>query len=312
MVAQSREVGPYGDSRITKKMVDDVQAMIDGKGGSLTKFNRIMARFWEANIPYKVHLAIWDVMVHPENRSGLGLNAFEVHKCVASVKMTGADREAVHRACAFEMAPSGPERDAQIAFNEELIERAAGLLAKLRGKERVCSCACSHFTAGCRAAADSCKTYEESIKDKNGKMNLAQLCENDDVFRNLIGTGWMWTVLPYIVQVVWPKLPDLFQDALNAEHATFSMASELRVMVSLADRAFHAMSNGLDPNWEQIKDEIKASQPPCVDYLETLCEFIRLYAGGAGAPIVRYLDGFAKELVVLASMVKLLWRPWSQ
>ena len=284
-----------GDSRITTFLIDEVQDIIDGPGGSLTKFNKIMNKLWKANIPYRATLSIWDVLVHPENRSGLGLNPFDVHKTLAKVKEIGADKEAVHRACAFEMAPVGEEREAQIAFNQNLIERASGMLADLRGQERVCSVATSHFTAGCRAAVDSCETPEVTIKDKNGKLNFAQLVEHDTNFAELIQEGWQWTILPYIVQVAWPKLPDLIQDALNAEHATFSMASELQVMVSIANRALAAFNQGQVPDWAKIKNEIRASQPPCADYLETLCEFVRLYAGGNGAPIVRYLEGFGKE-----------------
>ena len=73
------------------------------------------------------------------------------------------------------------------------------------------------------------------------------------------------------------------------------MPSELQVVVSLSNRAYHAMATGGNPNWTKIKEEVKATQPPCADYLDTLCDFVALYAGGAGAPVVRFLEGFAKE-----------------
>ena len=158
----------YGDARITPSLVAEVQSIIDGQGGSLTKFNRIMAIFASKKITYKAILSIWDALVHPDYRSGLGLNVFDCHKTLKSVKITGADRRALHRACAFEMAPIGAERTQQIEFNEQLIARSSNYLAKLRGQERVCSVSCSHFTAGCRAAVDSCPTTEEVLQDKNG------------------------------------------------------------------------------------------------------------------------------------------------
>ena len=136
---------------------------------------------------------------------------------------------------------------------------------------------------------------EEVLQDKNGNLNVSQICENDAEFLDIIENGWEWTIIPYIVQKIWPQLPDLFQDALNVEQATFSMPSELQVVASLSNRAYHAMATGGNPNWTNIKEEVKATQPPCADYLDTLCDFVALYAGGAGAPVVKFLEGFAKE-----------------
>ena len=79
----------YGDARITPALVAEVQSIIDGQSGSLTKFNRIMAIFASKKITYKAVLSIWDVLVHPDNRSSLGLNVFDCHKTIKSVKITG-------------------------------------------------------------------------------------------------------------------------------------------------------------------------------------------------------------------------------
>ncbi len=38
-----------------------------------------------------------------------------------------------------------------------------------------------------------------------------------------------------------------------------------------------------------------AAQPPCVAYLDPIMQYVKLYSGGGGAPIVRFLEGFAKE-----------------
>ena len=280
------------DSRITAALVETINGIIEGPGGSLTKWKRVIEELGKFSIPYSANLSIWEVMVHPENRAGLGLNTFQVHKTLKTIKEIGADAEAVHRATCFEMAPAGQARQGQIAFNQGLIDRSNGQLAKLSGRERVMSVACSHFCAGCRAADASCLTPEDDLADENGKLNKLQLVNNDAEFASLIDKGWSWTVLPFCVQEVWPKLPDLAQDALNAEHATFSMASELQVMLSMSNRAAQ-QRDGID--WSKIKADIRASQPPCVEYLDIISRFVQMYAGGANAPIVRYLEGFGKE-----------------
>ena len=144
--------------------------------------------------------------MHPDNRGGAGLNAYDVHKNLATIKQIGADSEAVHRATCLEMAPAGEMRDKQLLFNQGLIDRANGLLAPLCGKERMVSVACSHFTAGCRAAQAGVETPEESLRGKDTTtLNLLQLCEGDAVFMDLIKNGWEWTVLPYVCQETWPN-----------------------------------------------------------------------------------------------------------
>ena len=283
------------DTRFTRELIDWVQGVIDGDAGSLTKWNKISKSLSQAHILYKQRLPVWEVMVHPRNREGLGLNTFDVHKVLATIKRIGADPAAVHRATAFEMAPEGPERQAQVAFNSTLVERSGGFLAALRGSERVLSVACSHFTAGCRASANNCESPEESLQDANGRINLEQLLGDDIAFEDLIKNGWEWTILPHCCQIVWPKLPDLVQEALNAEHATFRMSSELQVMVSIGNKVSQAMAQGIDVDWKRLKDDVTAAAPPCVEYMDPIIQYVKSYSGGEGAPIIRFLEGFAKE-----------------
>ena len=280
----------FVESRISPALVEEVQNLIDGEGGALTRFNKAMRLLESQNIPYKVRLFCWEVLVHKDNRGGLGLNPFDVHKNIKTVKQIGADRDELRKATAFELAQTGPSRKEQLDFNQRLIDRSNELLAPITGKERVCSVGCSHFTAGCRAANHGCVTPEESLQDGHGnRINKQTLCASDKVYESLIDGGWEWTVLPLCCQQIWPKLPDLAQDALNATHSTYTMASELQVMVSMASR--HAAGG----DWKRITDDIKASQPPCSEYLEVIAQFVQNFAGGQGAPIVRFLEGFAKE-----------------
>ena len=47
--------------------------------------------------------------------------------------------------------------------------------------------------------------------------------------------------------------------------------------------------------WDQCVEAAAMSRPPCHDYIAVLGRFVRLYGGGPGAPIVLWLDEFAKQ-----------------
>ena len=94
-----------------------------------------------------------ELLVHPRNRSGLGVNAFNAHANLAVIKAVGADRKELKKATAFELCPLGDTQQAQLAFNHRLVEQSDGLLSPVCGSERLLTVACSHTVAGFRAVA---------------------------------------------------------------------------------------------------------------------------------------------------------------
>ena len=166
------------------KLIDDKEM------GILTRWNKILQIFLKAKIAFKRVVQIREVLVHPHNRSGLGLNPHNVHETLATIKTTGCDPDHLKKATAFEMAPVGQSRDEQIKFNQNLVDSAQGLLADLSGDERLLSVACSHFTAGCRASVAGCLTNEEELKDPNGRINILQLCQKDDAMMDVVNNGF--------------------------------------------------------------------------------------------------------------------------
>ena len=178
----------------------------------------------------------------------------------------------------------------QIEFNRVLIERADGQLAVINGSERYLTLSCSHMVAGCRAALEGCRTHCESIQDANGNINLLSLAAGDVCLKELIEEGWEWLVLPAACEEVWPTLPEFIQAALNAEHAVGKNASELQVMCSIG-----AMQQRGGRTQAEILKAIRGTKPACSAYLGCLYKYVQTFGGGTGAPMIRYLEGFAKE-----------------
>ena len=112
------------------------------------------------------HLTVEQILVHPRNRGNLGLNPWNVHTIGAEVQKTGAKKE-VLRSVAIEMSPKAEVKQKQIDFNEKLVERADGKLAKVNGSERAMSIGGSHLAAFCKAANKSCTTPQPSLQDED-------------------------------------------------------------------------------------------------------------------------------------------------
>ena len=274
------------DHRFTKEIIDSVNSIVTEKCGMLSKWNRILKILLDNKIAYRRLVGIAEVMVHPSNRSGMGVNAYEVHMKLLAILKVGADVDLLQKATAFEMAPTGPARSVQVQFNEGLVKSSLGLLAPLTGDERLLSVACSHTTAGFRAAKANCRTSEEELAT-DMKLNGQSIAEQDGEMARILDDGFEWCIIPSHAERLWPVLPDIAQGALNADHGAVTQAGELQIMHSMAAKI--TSDETVQVDWTQVIEHVASSNPPCKDYLDVLATFVRVYAGGDGAPILRYI-----------------------
>ena len=274
------------DVRLTEHVLILIKDIYTSKGGALTKWNKIVTILRQKYISYKRLLRNVEVIVHPRNRGGLGVNAHNVHKNFAAIKAVGCDKEHLKKATAFELAPDPPAQGDAVEFNKLLVLRSGRLLAPLFGQERYVSVSCSHTVAGCRAVLAGCPTPQETLQDPEGHMCLTLITKDDPVLHEVVTEGWVWEIIPWALELAVPGIADLAQAALNADHAAISMASELQVLACMSNYA-QELPDG-ENKWDMVIDRVKESMPPCMDYLDSLCEFCRYFSGGAGAPIVTY------------------------
>ena len=144
--------------------------------------------------------------------------------------------------------------------------------------------------AGFRAAKFGCKTPELSLRDENGKINFESLTSDSPILKDCIENGIEFNIIPaWVAECFGAELPDLAQSALNAEHAAYNNASELQVMSTIGIYAQPA-ADGTKQAKASVIEMVAQSQPPSLKYLATLYEFVELYGGGAGAPMIKY-DG---------------------
>ena len=279
-----------------REIVDEVNAILSQSPkavGPITQWNQALEVLMDAKIAYVVeNVPSGLLMVHPDNRSKLGVNAFNVHRVGRYIKRVGADLNELRKATAFELCPIDPKRSVQLDFNQQLVDKSAGMLAPLSGGERYLSVACGHTAQFAKATAASCRTPQTEIADTAGNLNVQHLGKGDARLLTMLTKGWSWTILPWQCEATWPTLPDLAQRALNASNSVASQASELETAASIAE---FAQMQSEPVNWDACVDAAAASMPPCKGYIGIIGTYVRLYGGGHGGPMIKYLDEFAKQ-----------------
>ena len=282
----------------TPQVRGEVQAVLDlgSAAGPLTKWNKVLDILKDAKVAYSsTNISPQEFLVHPYNRSRLGVNAFTSHRNGAKIKRVGADLAELSKATAFELMPVDPGRSAQLSFNESLVKKSNGLLAPINAGERYLTVSCSHTVQFCKAVMASCRTPEETLADGRGFLNAQSIGQGDAALRQMISVGWGWTILPWQVEAAWPEMPDLAQRALNAANTVASLPSEIEVASAIAEFAETQQSRGGSVDWQACVEAATGSNPPCSSYASVIGEYVKKFGGGAGAPLLRYLDDFSKS-----------------
>lgn len=279
-------------------LVEKIQSIIDKDPkvvGPITKWGLVLDILKVHKIAYVVEDIDPDMMlVHPDNRSKLGVNPFNAHRVGAYIHRVGADMELLTKATCSELSPIEATRKRQIDFNHQLVSSSAGMLAPVSGAERYVSLGCGHTAQFIKAVRANCTTPQPSIADDSGRLNIQRITKDDPNLKRMIERGWSWTVLPWQCEVAWPRIADLAQSALNASNSVASQQSELEAASTIAEYAHVQASQDKPIDWDACISAAHASMPPCAGYLNILGTYVRLYGGGVGAPMVKYLDEFSK------------------
>jgi len=231
---------------------------------------------------------------HKNNRGGLLLSPHNVHRNAAKILASGANMANLTNALCVEMPAAGPARAAHIQKNNSLIQRSSGLLAPISGGERYLSLGCGHTVAFCKAAQISGVTSAPSLQVPGAtKIDLQKICQSTD-FATMVRHGWSWEVVSSAVDVEFDLFSRIAQKALNTQNGANTAISELECMMQLegmlSDPGFKD-----EPNYkEQALENIAAMVAPCASYASILLDYVDVYVGGDGAPLVDFMDSVAK------------------
>ena len=267
---------------LTKEVIDELRNICSMSLGALAKWNKVMTTLKTHRLSYYIDNASVDLfLVSSDNRAGMGIDAFGAHETLAVIHETGADSDQLIKATAIEMSPLEADITNAMSFNQGLIKEADGMLSDILGSERYLTISCSHFTQPLRAAKAACRTPVKSIKDANGRLSVEMLSQNPEMAA-LIQKGWRWCIIPWSVANAVPELAGLGQEALNADQATYNVATELEVACNMGRKA---EARGGD--WAPAIRQAKAAMPPCHSYIDVIALYAQTCGGGPGVPMIR-------------------------
>ena len=263
----------------------------DGSMAINLKLTKVCQLLSENGLMYEQGLAPSCLTVHPQNRSGLMLNSFDVHeKGLLALKM-GFQLSKVAESFCFEMSSKKTIRDKQVDAMKALVEASDKKLAPVNGSERFMSVSCSHISQFLKAVGcGQCLTENEELAGMNqGYLSLESLEAHfpaDHQFQAMVRKGWQWHCIKSEVEECCPWLPQLLQAALNSGNEVSKQATEMEIALSLA------YSYNISSSMENACGVVKASTS--LQYVDVISKWVKLYGGGGSFCLVHLLASIQK------------------
>ncbi len=284
-------------SNITTAFEEEFEKLLETKHATANdQFQSLQGCLRTHNCLYSVEsINVKFFLTHKANRGGLLLSPHNVHRNAARIHLCGADLKQLNNAICMELAPSGKIREEHLTKNKLLIKRANGLLAPINGSERYLTLGCGHTTAFCKQAAIQGRTSQKALQCADSeKVDLQKICSNMQ-FKTMIMDGWTWEVVPHIIDELFPAFAKIAQTALNTQNHISTEVGELETCMTLA-------ANADDPGMQELEDwqdlaikNVEALCVPCSKYSKALLHFVITFGGGAGAPLIAFMDAVTKQ-----------------
>ena len=279
------------------KLCEEINELLHrGLRQPVAAWNSIYQLLEKNNLAYTHKLTVDQVLVHPDNRAKMGINAHQAHKTGSMIVAIGADLAELTKSTCFEMSTNEATKAAQVAFNNNLVTSSDGMIAPVTGRERFLSVSASHTTAFCRAAKAQCKTSFDNVSE-DGTLCLSKL-QKDAVMKAMLQDGWEWKIVSAAVDEKFPQLASLAEKALNAANNVCSECTEMEVLLRIAghpelNKPLDSMDSQMIGWWDVRRDVIN-DNPACAPYINFLCTYVKSFSGGLGCPLIKCLGHFGK------------------
>ena len=283
-------------------MIDALDEGDDGQIQSLGAELRAIIIKDECGYMMQIHHS--EVGVDPGNRNGEMLVPLNVHNLIRLICRKGFAWPETANALASEVPP-GADGDEYRRENEELIEKAEGLLAPIQVEiMRVGTGAGSHTTAVLKLSDYAGKGGKIPIVPGNehlgvdgfySRQRIEEVCPT---LKEPTDKGLTYFVIRWQLAALCPKLLVVLSEADNAKHSNYQRETWLQTMFNAHDRSLKANAT-TEGDFKKIGRQVARSHPvEAQDDVEAMTEFVRLWSGGRDREFLEELNAFQKTLKV--------------
>ena len=268
------------------KLKKEILGIMGSQKGVNSKLEAALAL---ANLCFGLIIKPGEMMVHPSNRGGGMINAFDCHRKGSAILEAGlkVDLLSPNSIC-IEVSQDVKKRNRQFAANEKMCENSDGLLGSIQGQERYCTLGNSHWVMFCRA-------LQQQAKSPQGDQ-----LRTPPELEQLVANGWKWTVVHSVVEEEIPAFPAFCQGALNSVNSNNTCISELECMLQIAK----TMKTG--QSMQAAVQSDAAQKPACGKHLDDIAHFVKLFSGGDDFPLLQQLKDFCAFAMVRKTLCDFL------
>ncbi|CAL1163817.1 unnamed protein product [Cladocopium goreaui] len=264
---------------VSQEIKSEIEKVLNSKCGMMVQWKGIEKILLDAGLAYEQELGPEHFLVHPQNRGGTGINAFNCHSKGAVICSTGADLSQLAGSVAFETNPKTKQK--QVSFTASLAKESDGLLANPTGMERFLTVSKGHTSQFCKAIKFNCRTPQASLAGGDGCLGN-HLLARDSALATMVNKGWKWTIILACVEETFPQLPSLVESACNSSNATYEAQNEVQLMSAI------------------IAHNISLKQGDKIDFVKVASDLchggpLKSYAGGLDGPLVAFLVHMGKQ-----------------
>ena len=254
---------------------EKMSAILKSKDGVNNKLEKILALLTLANLAYGLILKPESLQVHPHNRGSQMVNAFDCRKKGQAIISAGLKPDLLGpSSICIEMSSNTDVYMKQVEANINMCASSEGLLPVPTGSERYLTLGNSHWVMFLKALQGQC------LSPTGESLHVPAELES------LVASGWKWTVISNSVEAEFPEFPSFCQAALNSVNSNNTATCELEAMLQLANYVKAGMT------MQGAIEAVQAAQPTCGKYITDIAQFLSLYTGGHGFPLLTQLSQF--------------------
>ena len=269
------------DHQILRQIGIDYEAGAQTDVGIMTWFSTVLGIFDSSGWLKKKRLSNREVGVDICNRGwGLGVNVAEVYALGGDIKHIGYnDNEVKYPLCISEV----PGATMNLDFNRDQVAKSGNRLPPvdkhLMGQFAITHTHLSQFLR-CAEANAPCTDSSLGVAS-GGYLSAEHIAQTDPKFAERIREGLpRWNVLHWKVRkYYWPLLPLLSEagnTAGNANRRPDCIQTIKRIHTHAA--AYVAANEPVD--WRAVKTAVAKTNPPCVNILGEMCQYVARVSGG--------------------------------